>query len=156
MMQYEIPVYSAGAQVGAARITEDGLYWAIDAEIQRLSQLLRLYLLYPSQLVPVGIFVPEGSECRCLKRISRRQLPAQAPVCATAWGDSQACWRPGEHAGLLRRDSPDGWCVAEPLRPGRPLQLRCSLDQIQVEQIGDARYLLYPVRYVDRIGEINK
>lgn len=145
MMCEKIPVYSPTGQTGELIMVREGLYWRLEASVQPDSRVLRLYLLYPQTSFCAGVPVPERGSSVLRRRISCRCLPQEPPRCASVWCSELDCWQ--RDGAVWRRAVPEGWALAEPLEPGRPLRLLCAPAQLRVEQVEGQSCAVYWRRY---------
>ena len=110
-MNGEYPIIHGQDIVGKARVSEEGLYLRIRAEILcGLKQIVRLQLLGGEEPVNLGIPVPEGEGMVLNTRISRKRVTTENP---------QFCIQ-----GKQERKE-----VFYPIRPGEPFSALSKLTE---------------------------
>ena len=130
----ECLVYRRGEAVGTLQIEEDGLYRVLTARIPPYQEILRLYL--PE---PVGVFIPEGEQLICRRRISRARLPI-LPRYARAWCEADGVWSI-EEDGMRRRYVPEGPELAVRWQTEAPMPFPAPLERLKPILIDGAQYL---------------
>lgn len=134
----ECVIYRRGKPAGTLTMEADGLYWRFTGVLDGGAELLRLYA--PEK---IGVFVPEGAQLICRRRISRTQLQV-LPEWAAAWCEADGHWS-AEEAGLLVRYTPTG--REEAIRWEAPMRFPAAPTQLKLIMLADAPHLCRTISY---------
>ncbi len=140
----ECTVFRRGSPVGTLQIEADGLYWQLCAKIPGCREVLRLYL--PQG---VGVFVPEGADMVCRKRLSRTALRV-LPQWASAWCEADGAWSQ-ERDGLRQRYLPQGTEYALRWSTDAAMLFPAAPDRLTPLCIGECPYLSCLFPYPDQV-----